>query len=153
MITDQNLRVTEAGGQTVTVNAPSTNSIDLGVERDIALGAKISAHWIVDQDVTAAGAATVTIQIICATDAALTAGIGVLGQTPAMGKAILTVGRPPVVLEINPDIADSRNLFERYLGVQWVIGAPPLLTGKFTVDFVMDYGDGQRFYASGFTLP
>ncbi len=162
MYTDANLRVvTSAQDMTVApATFPSDSSINLGIDRttagigrDMGQGTKIRVYWTVNTDVTAAGAATVTVQIISASDEDLTANIGVLGQTPAIGKALLTAGRDPVVIEMNPDVHDSRTLYDQFLGVQFIVGTGPLTAGAFTVDFVMDYGEGQLFYPVGFAFP
>jgi hypothetical protein len=162
MYTDANLRVVTSSQDMTVVGSPivSESSIDLGVDRttanvgrDMAQGTKIRVFWTVNTAVTAAGAATVTLQVISASDEDLTADIGVLGQTPALGKAILTAGRDPVIIEINPDLHDSRTLWDQFLGVQFVVVNGDLTAGAFTVDFVMDYGEGRLYYPVGFAFP
>ncbi len=139
MILDNAMRV--ASAQPVTATAVSSSSIDLGTERDIGVGSKIRALWTVDTLVESGGASTVTVQLICASDAALTADIGVIGSTTAVNKAVLTVGRPGIVIEMNPDLADSLGKYERYLGARFNVGVADLTAGAFTIDFLLDFGD------------
>ena len=85
MITDSLLRVSE--DQAVTSTAVSTNTVDLGVERDI-------------------------------------------------------------VVTLNPEIAGKG---QRYLGARYTV-AGTMNAGKVTADIVETIGDGQKYYASGFTV-
>lgn len=153
MITDTNLRVSSA--QAVTTTAVSTNTIDLALARDIGKGAKLRFAISVDTAATAAGAATVTFQAITSTSAALTSPT-IVGSTDAIGKAALTAsvangGLPGkrIIVEINPQLATTG---QRYLGLQYTVATGPLTAGAFTADLVLEYGDGQTYYASGFTV-
>ena len=145
MITDQLLRVSSS--QTVTASAVSTDTIDLSQSRDIGEGEDLFMHFAVTEAVTASGAATVTFQII----GSATADLGtptVLGASRVIGKADLPIGAR-VAVRINALIA-SRGF--RYIGANYVVATGPLTAGKFTADIVTDIQDGQKFYASGFSV-
>ena len=90
MFMDALLLVSDA--QAFTAAAVSTNSIDLGLytpKRDISVGEPMGFAFQVD---VAASSTTVKIEIITATDAALTAGIIVLAERTLLA-ADLPLGR------------------------------------------------------------
>lgn len=145
MYTDKLLRVSAA--QAVTTSAVSTDTIDLSVARDIGEGNDLYMHFTVDETVTSAtGGSTVEFQVIGSTAAALSSPV-VLGSSGAIVKTDLVAGKR-VAVRINPQIA---SLGLRYLGANYVASAT-LTAGKFTADVVMDIQDGQKFYASGFSV-
>lgn len=147
MITDALLQV--SSDQVVTATAVSEDKIDLGVARDIGEGHPLFALFTVKVAVAAAGAATVTFEIITASDAALTSDIEVIGTSGAIAKADLPAGKQ-LAIRINPQIAA---LGQRYLGVRYTIATGPLTTGSaFDCDFVETIQDGLKFYASGYTV-
>jgi len=145
MITDKLLRVSTA--QTVTTDAVSTDTIDLSVARDIGEGKDLYMHFIVDEAATSdTGGSTVTFNVIGSASADLSSAT-VLGSSGAIVKTALTVGKR-VAVRINPQIA---SLGLRYLGAQYDVSAT-LTAGKFTADIVEAVQDGQKFYASGFSV-
>lgn len=145
MITDKLLRVSTA--QTVTTDAVSTDTIDLSVARDIGEGHELYMHFIVDEAATSdTGGSTVTFNVIGSASADLSSAT-VLGSSGAIVKTALTVGKR-VAVRINPQIA---SLGLRYLGAQYDVSAT-LTAGKFTADIVEAVQDGQKFYASGFSV-
>lgn len=164
MITDKNLRVSTA--QAVTATAVSTDSIDLGVAREMGAGKQLVWHISVNQTATAAGAATVDFEAITADDAALTSNVTVVGRSEPIGKAELvaytansgSAGKPAVVVPIDMKTAittppnQSLALGKRYLGVRYTVATGPLTAGQFTADLVAEIQDGRKFYASGFTV-
>lgn len=78
--------------QVVTTTAVSTDSIDLAAGRDLGGGdGGIVANFVPLTSVTAAGAATVTFEIISADDAALTSNVTVLASSGAYTKEMLAV--------------------------------------------------------------
>lgn len=145
MITDKLLRVST--DQAVTVDAVSTDTIDLSVARDIGEGKDLYMHFAVTEDFTAAGAATLTFQVIGSTAANLGSPV-VLGSTGPIALADLVAGKRHAV-RINPLIG---SLGYRYLGAQYDVATGPMLTGKVTADIVEAIQDGQKFYRSGFTV-
>lgn len=149
MITDALLQLSAA--QAVTVTAVSTNTIDLGQARDIGSGEHLEIDVTVDQTATAAGAATVTIQVISSAAANLSSPT-IIEQTDAIPIANLAAGRKPIRLEINPQVLNALPIGQRYLGLQYTIGTGPLTGGQFTANIVRDGQDVGKHYPSGFTV-
>jgi len=149
MMTDALLQLSAA--QVVTASAVSTNTIDLGQNRDLGPGSDIYAAFTVDEAAVAAGAATVTFQVISSAAAALTSPT-VLIQTDAIGKAELTLGRRPIVIEIPSSILAAQPIGQRYLGVQYVVATGPLTAGKFSCALLDSKLDVGKNYPSGFTV-
>jgi hypothetical protein len=145
MYTDKLLRVST--DQAITVDAVSTDTIDLSVARDIGEGEELYMHFAVTEAFTAAGAATLTFQVIGSTAANLGSPV-VLGSTGPIALTDLALGKRHAV-RINPSIA---SLGYRYLGANYDVATGPMLTGKVTADVVNTIQDGQKFYASGFSV-
>lgn len=128
MILDKNLQFSDA--QAVTTTAVSTNTVDLGTtERQ--RGEPIFVDFSVDTAATAAGAATVTFQIVTDDNAALSSP-AVVAATAAIGKATLVAGYR-ISLPVPPGIA-----LERYLGVQYTVATGPLTAGAFSANMMLD---------------
>lgn len=145
MITDKLLRVSTA--QAVTTDAVSTDTIDLSVARDIGEGKDLYMHFIVDTAATSDTAdSTVTFNVIGSAAANLGTPT-ILGSSGPIVKTALTAGKR-VAVRINPQIA---SLGLRYLGAQYDVSAT-LTAGAFTADIVEAIQDGQKFYASGFSV-
>jgi hypothetical protein len=149
VITDALLQLSAA--QAVTVTAVSTNTIDLGSNRDVGVGEDL--YMVINTDVAAvaAGAATVQFQVITSAAAALTAP-NVISQTDLIPKTDLTVGRKPIVLCINPAVLNALPLGQRYLGVQYTVGTGPLTAGSFTAFITDSDVSVNKNYPSGFTV-
>lgn len=77
--------------QAVTTTAASTDIIDLGAARDMGNGEPLELVILVTQNVTAAGAATVTFALETDDNAGFSSPV-VLGNSGAIGKAMLTAG-------------------------------------------------------------
>jgi hypothetical protein len=149
MITDALLQLSSA--QVVTATAVSTNTIDLGVSRDIGQGEDLYVVFGVDEAATAAGAATVTFQIITSAAANLSSPT-VLVQTDAIPKTDLTLGRKPIAICVPSAVLLAQPVGQRYFGVQYTVATGPLTAGKFSC-VVCDCDPGvNKNYASGYTV-
>lgn len=149
MITDALLQLSAA--QAVTATAFSTNTIDLGAARDLGPGEDLYALIGVDEAATAAGAATVTFQIVSSANANLSSP-NIISQTDAIGKTELTLGRKPISLCLNASVLNALPIGQRYLGLQYTIGTGPLTAGKFTAYIVDSDVSVGKNYPSGFTV-
>ena len=145
MITDKLLRVSE--DQAVTATAVSTNTIDLGVARDIGQGMDLYMVFTVTENF--ATLTSLTIDVITDDNAALSSG-AVNASTGAITLASggLAAGQQYAV-RINPDIA---GVAERYMGAKYTVSGSNATAGKIPADIVTDIQDGKKFYASGFTV-
>lgn len=149
MPTDAFLQLSNA--QAVTSTAVSTNTIDLGVARDIGQGEGLYACFTVDTTATAAGAATVNFQIITSANANLSSPT-IIGQTDAIAKTELTAGRKPIVLPIPSVALLAQPVGQRYFGVQYTVGTGPLTAGAFTCNITKEDVGVSKYYNSGFTV-
>lgn len=142
MITDSLLRVSE--DQALTSTAVSTNTVDLSVARDMGEGTTLYMNFAVTEAL--ANGTSVTFEVITSASANLGTPT-VIGSSAAIVTASLTLGKN-IVVTLNPDIAGKG---QRYLGARYTI-AGTFNAGKVTADIVETIGDGQKYYASGFTV-
>jgi hypothetical protein len=149
MMLDALLQLSSA--QAVTASAVSTNTIDLSQARDVGTGSDLYAVFAVDTTATAAGAATVTFQVISSASSNLSSPT-ILGSTDAIPKADLVAGRAPISLCISPSALTAAPLGQRYLGVQYTVATGPLTAGAFTAYITDTEVTGVKSYASGFTV-
>ena len=141
MITDAFLRLSDA--QALTTTAVSTNTIDLGVARDVGAGEEIYVYFTVHTAL--AGGTSVTFQVV--TSAAANLGTPtVVGSTTAVPTASLVAGYKTAV-RVNPTVFTNG---QRYLGAQYTISGT-YTSGAVTADIVLDIAD-QKLYASGFSV-
>lgn len=154
MYLDNNLLVSgSVSGSTVTPQSIatsgsvlSTNTVDLGTARDIGEGTDYPyLHAIIGTAV--AGGTSTEVQVIVADDAGLTTNVTVVGSSGAIATASLTAGKRIAVM-LNPQVA---SLGRRYLGARYVITGTNS-AGTVTAFFGLDVQDGQKFYASGFSV-
>jgi hypothetical protein len=147
MLLDNNLLVSNA--QTVTgtnTSVLSTNTVDLGTNRDIGAGTEYPTLQAVI-GTAFAGATSVEIQAIQADDAALSSGVTVIGSSGPIPLASL-VAAARFEVNLNTRIGSKG---QRYLGARYVIvGAGS--AGAVTSFFGLDTQDGQKFYPSGYTV-
>ena len=142
MITDALLRVSE--DQALTTTAVSTNTVDLSVARDIGEGTPLYMNFAVTTAL--ANGTSVKFEVITSANANLSSPT-VIGSSDAILTAALTLGKN-VVVRFNPLIAEKG---QRYIGARYtVVGT--MNAGKVTADIVETIGDGQKYYASGFTV-
>ena len=136
-----------SSGQTVTgtnTSVLSTNTIDLGTQRDIGAGKDL---YLRAQVGTAfAGATSVEIQAISADDAALSSNVTVIGSSGAIPVASLTAAARFAV-ELNPRLGSKG---QRYIGARYVIvGAGS--AGTLTTDIGVEVQDVKN-YPVGYTV-
>ena len=142
MITDSLLRVSE--DQAVTSTAYSTNTIDLSVARDVGEGKTLYMNFALTE--AFANGTNLTFEVVTSANANLSSH-DVIGSSATIATAALTLGKN-IVVAINPQIASKG---KRYLGARYtVVGT--MNAGKVTADVVETIGDGQKYYASGFTV-
>ena len=154
MIIDNNLILSgsiSAGvvsGQTVAgtnTSVLSTNTVDLGIARDIGKGAPLEVA--VEVTTAASGGTSVQFQLIEADDAALTTNVQVIVQTDAIAVATLTAGTQ---VPLHYDRADPY-VARRYVGLRYqLVGA--VAAGAYFAAIVKDLADKQVNYASGFAV-
>lgn len=149
MITDKLLELSAA--QAVTASAVSTNTIDLSLARDMAPGTQLYANFTVDVAATAAGAATVTFEVITSASADLSSPTVISSGGP-IPKADLTAGRSPISVAFNPSALVAAPNGQRYLGVRYTVATGPLTAGSFTCHLGLHEASGPRYYASGFSV-
>ena len=142
MITDKLLRVSE--DQAVTSSAYSTNTIDLGTARDVGEGTALYMNFALTE--AFANGTSITFEVVTSANANLSSH-DVIGSSATIATAALTLGKN-IVVRINPDIAGKG---KRYLGARYVV-VGTMNAGKVTADVVETIGDGQKYYASGFTV-
>ena len=142
MITDKLLRVSE--DQAVTSTAYSTNTVDLSVARDVGEGTALYMNFALTE--AFANGTNITFQVVTSANANLSSH-SVIGSSDAIVTASLTLGKN-IVVRINPDIAGKG---KRYLGARYLVTGT-MNAGKVTADIVETIGDGQKYYASGFTV-
>ena len=141
MITDAFLRLSDA--QALTTTAVSTNTIDLGVARDMGAGEELYVYFTVPTAL--AGGTSVTFQVITSAAAALTSPT-IVGSTNAIVTASLVAGYKTAV-RINPSVFANG---QRYLGAQYTI-VGTYTSGTVTCDIAADIADFKT-YASGFSV-
>lgn len=149
MFLDKQNMLSEA--QAVTASVVSTNTIDLGVARDIAIGEELSASITVDVTALAAGAATVDFQFISSAAANLGSPT-VLGATGPIGKAELAAGRKVIELKVPRHVLLAQPQGQRYIGLQYVVATGPLTAGSFTAGLAIDVSSPHVLYPGGFAV-
>lgn len=138
-----------SAAQAVTATAVSTNTIPLGNARDIGPGEQLFANITVDVAATAAGAATVTFEVITSALADLSTPT-VVAATGAIGIASLTIGRDPINIAIPPHISQEKG--QAYIGVRYTVATGPLTAGSFTCYLSNSADHKQKNYPSGYTV-
>ena len=146
MITDALLRLSAAQTLILTnTSAVSTNTVDLGVARDMGEGEPLFAVFTITT--APVGGTSTQFDVIATSDAALTANTVTLGTSGAILTASLTLGTI-IAIRINPQVASKA---QQYLGAKYtVVGTQT--AGAVTCDIVHDIQDGKKFYASGFSM-
>ena len=134
-----------ADRQAVTATANGAGVIDLGTARDIGSGEQVNLLFTVDEAAAAAGAATVTFELLISASADLSSP-SVIAASGAVPRASLVPGYS-LVLPIPPQ-PGSRG--QRYLGVRFTVGTGPLTAGKFSANIVKNVRDSD-YYPIGYS--
>lgn len=137
MILDKLLMFSEA--QAVTATAASTDVVDLGpidgTRRDIGVGYPLEFFTNVNTTATAAGAATVNIQLQTSPDNSTWTTIYDSG---ALALSALVAGQRVASVKVPQGVL-------RYLRVNYSVGTGPLTAGAFTAGINLDV-DANRAY-------
>ncbi|HHI0688855.1 Bbp16 family capsid cement protein [Escherichia coli] len=141
MILDKLLMFSES--QAVTASAASTDVIDLGpidgTRRDIGVGEPLEWFVNVNNTATAAGAATLNVNLQTSPDNSTWTTIASSGD---LALAALTAGKRIVSQKVPQGV-------QRYLRVNYSVGTGPLTAGAFTSGINLDVdGNNTTFYAT-----
>ena len=155
MILDSNLFFDPAG-TAITVSAPSTNVLDMGVGRDIGIGPDIKVTVISNKLFAAAGGATLQIQVQGAPDN----GSGAPGtydtyaETEALSIAQLNDPNVQNISLVGFDMPERAqgDAPPRFYRLNYVVGTGPFTAGAVQA-FLSTARDQLPFYPSGFTVP
>lgn len=116
-------------GQAITATADSTNIIDLGSTR-MGEGEPIPLNIQVEESFTAAGAATLTVSVLCDDNEAFSSA-QTLYTSPAIGKATLVKGYRL------PGFSTLPIGTERYIKLVYTVATGPMTTGKINAALVL----------------
>lgn len=139
MILDKLLMFSEK--QAVTASAASTDVIDLGpidgTRRDIGVGYPLEFWATVDTTATAAGAATLNVQLQTSPDNSTWTTLYDSGQ---LALSALTIGKRLFSTKVPQGV-------QRYLRVNYSVGTGPLTAGAFTSGINLDVDGNNQYYS------
>jgi len=139
MILDKLLMFSEK--QAVTSSAASTDVIDLGPidgnVRDIGVGEPLEWFVTTDATATAAGAATVNVNLQTSADNSTWVTLASSGD---LALSALTAGKRIVSQKVPQGVL-------RYLRLNYVVGTGPLTAGAFTSGINLDVDGNNKFYS------
>lgn len=129
MFTDRQLTCSD--NQAITVTAVSTDSVQLDGLYMGRQGDDMRAYVQVDQAFTAAGAATLTVEIIEADNGALTTNVVSLWSSGVLALAALALnGKANLV-----DVPFPKNS-KKFVGFRYTVATGPMTAGAVTAGFV-----------------
>ncbi|SAZ49178.1 Uncharacterised protein [Enterobacter kobei] len=138
MILDKLLMFSEA--QAVTAGGASTDVIDLcpidGTRRDIGVGYPLEFWANVNTTATAAGTATLNVQLQTSPDNSTWT---TLYDSGTLALAALTAGKRLFSAKVPAGV-------QRYLRVNYVVGTGPLTAGAFTSGINLDVDNNTSYY-------
>lgn len=112
----------------VTATADS-DTIDLGADRDLGVDTEIDVFMKVDTTLVAAGAATLDVTMVTATDSAFSQNVATLKDTGVVAKATLVQGYFLFKFKL-PQVT------RRYLKLTYTVATGPFTAGKVTAGLV-----------------
>lgn len=137
MILDKLLMFSEA--QAVTATAASTDVIDLGpidgTRRDIGVGYPLEFWVLVNTNATAAGAATVNVQLQTSPD---NSAWTTIYESGALALAALTAGKRIMSAKVPAGV-------QKYLRVNYAVSTGPLTAGAFTSGINLDVDNNTPY--------
>jgi hypothetical protein len=135
------------GFQTVTGASAvlSTNTIDLGVARDVGAGEDL--YLRVEVGTVFAGLTALDLEAIVADDAALTTNVTTIGELKGILVAALTAGAR-FAINLSPQLGKNGR---RYLGARYTPTGTGT-TGTLFADLGIEVQDSGKQYASGFSI-
>ena len=152
MILDKNL-VFDGDGTTpaaITASRASTNVIDLGDAREMAIGERLAVTVLGNGLFAAAGAATLVVAVEGSVD---NSAWTVYAQTPALAIATLNsrvIGNQPYVIAWSLPARQPVAARPRYIRLNYTVATGPFTAGA--VHAFMNLGvDQQEAYPSGFS--
>lgn len=129
MFTDRQLTCSD--NQAITATAVSTDSVQLDGLYMGRQGDDMRAYVQVDTTFTAAGAATLTVEIIEADNAALTTNVNSLWSSGALALAALAVNPKANLV----DVPFPKNT-KKFVGFRYTVATGPMTAGAVTAGFV-----------------
>lgn len=147
MILDGNLQL--SNNQAITATADSTNTIDLLNAGDLGAGEDLRVAIVCLATCTAAGAATLNIQLVGA--AAGDSGFGspqIIDETSPIPKASLIIGNR---FELNiPRIWQGTAVLAsiRYIKLTYTVATGPLTAGSFSANVIKNNQDNRSYPAN-----
>lgn len=129
----------------ITVTRVSTDKIDLGAnKRDLGLLNDLYLVILATEAFTAAGAATLTVDLVDDDNASLSSPATLMTLANAVGKASLVAG-----YEIFKGRLPIKKITQRYLGLNYTVGTGPMTAGKVRAFFTPNI-DAQEYYPRGY---
>lgn len=143
MILDALLMFDTLAGVAITVTRDSTNDLDMGAQRDMAVGDNVLDVLVaITETFTAAGAATLVTEIKGARNNGGVAGTYyTLTQSPAIAVAQLTVGRTIMRTPLpywSPEASGDPLNKPRFYRLTYTVATGPMTAGKVAA-FLMDH--------------
>lgn len=129
----------------ITATRVSTDKIDLQANnRDLGLLESLYLVIIATEAFTAAGAATLTVDLVDDDNASLSSPATLLTLANAVGKATLTAG-----YTIFKGRLPIEKITQRYLGLNYTVATGPMTAGKVRA-FLTPNIDRQVYYPRGY---
>lgn len=139
----------------ITVTRDSTNIIDLGAQADFGPGSTLWVNVFVQTTLTAAGAATLTVAVQGAPNAAGVPGAFVTYiQTPALAVADLVAGVVQCIQLPPKPVGVAKITFPRFLKLVYTVATGPFTAGTLRADLTQaPSNEGvTHLYPAGFAV-